>query len=185
MDPKAPKKLCALREVLRHKHCPCSEFSPLHSRLCCTAEDIWRLPFAALHRMRTMLRARAVISSCVKRMWDKGWQDRLWRREDGKRLREVHARAWWRRVQPFSEASRVFHFTCSFFYGSTGEVTPEVNDTKTEMWCSLPAVRWEANTTWSFSFQPALFFNKWDKTVFQKRNRIKLEFTLIRFPAVK
>lgn len=122
MDPKAPKKLCALREMLRHKHCPCSEFSPLHSRLCCTAEDIWRLPFAALHRMRTMLRVCAVISSCVKRMRDKGWQDRLWRREDGKRLQEVHARAWWRRVQPFSEASRVFHFTCSFFYGSTGEV---------------------------------------------------------------
>lgn len=123
MDPKTPKKLCALREMLRHKHCPCSEISPLHSPLSVVQQKTYEgCPLQHYIGWEQMLRARAVISSCVKRMRDKGWQDRLWHREDGERLREVHARAWWRRVQPFSEASRVFHFTCSFFYGSTGEV---------------------------------------------------------------
>lgn len=185
MDLKAPKKLCALREIFRHKYCPYSEVSPLHSSVSIAQQKTCEgCPLQHCTEREQMLGAHAVISSCVKRMWDKGWQDRLCAGKMERGFREVHARAWWRRVQPFSEGLSLpllvflwFHWRREFL--NVMWMTPRLK-------CDAACQWWDGRPTQCDPFLSSLHFSLIKGTkLFPKRNRIKLEFTLIRFPAVK
>ena len=110
--------------MFRLKYCPYPEVSPLHSPLSVVQQKTHRgCPLQHDIGWEQMRRARAVISSCVRRKQDKGWQDTRQRREDGNRQWDVcmcvHGKGESRPFQKLAGSfTSPFHFYLWFHWGS-------------------------------------------------------------------
>lgn len=144
---KAPKKPCALREkvwinsafIVRPVLCALLSVSySRRRRECC--------PLQHCRGWEQILRAHAVVSSCVRRLHDKGWQEGNTGSDAGEMERgsrmyaHVCSKGDSRLFQKLAGSFRTpFNFVW-FQWGS--DLLNFMSNTSTKMCCGLPAVKW-------------------------------------------